>query len=277
MDIRLILNANWNKEPGLNFRSLEIQLINDKGEKFQPDQIKSLFENPAVGFEVKAVGAYFQHKEAKLNYDQFLSPESIENAQEYINDHKTDLKKAEDEYGVDREVITAILLVETRFGKNVGSTSVLGALSTMAALEDPKIRELFWKQIPKDNRISKEKYEIKAAQKAKLAYNELKAFIKYVQQEGLDPYSIPGSYAGAMGISQFMPSNILALAKGDDQNGHINLFHHEDAILSVANFLKHYGWKPGITRENAYEVVYNYNHSEYYVNTILKIVEKLKG
>ena len=263
------------QETGLNFQKLEIRLINDQGEKFQPDQIKTLFKNSGVEFELKTIASYFQHKEGKLNYDQFLSNESIETAQEYIKDHKTDLDKAEQEYGVDKKVITAIMLVETRFGKYVGSDSVLGVLSTMAALEDPSIREWFWNQIPKENRISKEEYDIKAPQKAKWAYNELKAFIKYVQREELDPSLINGSYAGAMGLAQFMPSNILTLAKDGNQDGHIDLFNHEDAIASIANYLKYYGWKPGITREKAYAVVYNYNHSQYYVNTILNISEKL--
>ena len=265
------------QEPDLNFRSLEIRLINDQGEKFQSDQIKKIFEDSDVEFEVKTVSSYFQHKESKLNYDQFLSEESIEKARQYQQDHKTDLEKAENEYGVDKNVITAIMLVETRLGKNVGSSCVINVLATMAALEDPDIRELFWKQIPEKNRISKEEYDAKAPQKAKWAYAELKAFIKYVEREGLDPSSIDGSYAGAMGIAQFMPSNALTLAKDGNQDGHINLFHHEDAIVSIANYLKRYGWKPGITPEQAYDVVYHYNHSKYYVNTILKIRDKLKG
>lgn len=265
------------QEPDLNFHSLEIRLVNDQSEKFQPDQIKTLFEDSDVEFEVKTVSSYFQHKEAKLNYDQFLSDESIEKARQYQSEHKTDLEKAEKEYGVDKNVITAIMLVETRLGKNTGSSSVINVLATMAALEDPDIRELFWKQIPETNRISKEEYDVKAPQKAKWAYSELKAFIKYVEHEDLDPTSINGSYAGAMGIAQFMPSNLLTLGQDGNQDGHINLFQHEDAIFSIANYLKRYGWKPGITQEEAYDVVYHYNHSKYYVNTILKIRDKLKG
>ena len=52
---------------------------------------------------------------------------------------------------------------------------------------------------------------------------------------------------------------------------------HADAIFSIASYLKHYGWKPGISREKAYKVVYHYNHSKYYVNTVLDIADKLKG
>jgi membrane-bound lytic murein transglycosylase B len=265
------------QESDLNFRSLEVRLINDQSEKFQPDQIKTLFEDSDVEFEVKTVASYFQHAEAKLNYDQFLSDDSIEKARRYQQEYKDDLEKTEKEYGVDKNVITAIMLVETRLGKNVGSSSVVNVLATMAALEDPDIRELFWKQIPEKNRISKEEYDVKAPKKAKWAYDELKAFIKYVEREGVAPSSINGSYAGAMGIAQFMPSNALTLAKDGNQDGSINLFHHEDAIVSIANYLKRYGWKPDITPEEAYDVVYHYNHSKYYVNTILKIRDKLKG
>ncbi len=265
------------QEPGLNFRSLEIRLINDQNESFQPEQIKKLFEDSDVEFEVKTVSNYFRHQESKLNYDQFLSDDSIEKARKYQELYKEDLEKAEKEYGVDKNVITAIMLVETRLGSNVGSSSVINVLATMAALEDPDIRELFWSKIPEDRRISKEEYDVKAPKKAKWAYDELKAFIKYTQREGLDPSSINGSYAGAMGIAQFMPSNVLTLAKDGNQDGSINLFHHEDAISSIANYLKRYGWKPGLTPEQAYDVVYHYNHSKYYVNTILKIREKLQG
>ncbi|MEZ4604946.1 MAG: lytic murein transglycosylase [Desulfobacterales bacterium] len=90
-------------------------------------------------------------------------------------------------------------------------------------------------------------------------------------------YDIIGSYAGAMGFAQFMPSNILILAEDGNDDGSINLFHHEDAIASIANYLKHYGWQPGMTREDAGKVVYHYNHSSYYVDTVLKIAEKLKS
>lgn len=80
-----------------------------------------------------------------------------------------------------------------------------------------------------------------------------------------------------MGLCQFMPSNILILAKDGDNDGRIDLFSHADAIMSIASYLKHYGWYPGIAGQEAYNVVYTYNHSSYYVNTILKIVELLKG
>jgi membrane-bound lytic murein transglycosylase B len=95
--------------------------------------------------------------------------------------------------------------------------------------------------------------------------------------ENVDPVAIKGSYAGAMGISQFMPSNIPELAKDGNNDGSIDLFNHADAIASIAFYLKHHGWKPGISRQKAEKVVHHYNHSERYVDTVLKISKLLKG
>lgn len=264
-------------DPALDFQTLQTRLIEDMNANFTAEQIRRIYNNPGVYFDIKGVASYFQHQESKLNYDQFLSRDSIKKATDYMRQHHADLLKAEIDYGVDKEVITAIMLVETRLGTYVGNRPVLSILSTMAALEDKAIRDRFWEKIPTEKRISRAEYEKKAAQKAEWAFKELKAFIRYVENEGLNPYDIIGSYAGALGIAQFMPSNILILAQDGNQDGSVNLFHHPDAIASIANYLKHYGWEPGISREAAEKVVYHYNHSSYYVKTVLNIMEKLKS
>jgi membrane-bound lytic murein transglycosylase B len=73
-----------------------------------------------------------------------------------------------------------------------------------------------------------------------------------------------------------MPSNILALARDGDGDERIDLFNHADAITSIASYLKHYGWHAGIGRKKAYQVIYHYNHSRQYVDTVLKVAERLK-
>ena len=125
--------------------------------------------------------------------------------------------------------------------------------------------------------MSRQNFEKKADSKSDWAYRELKAFLTYTAEQDMDPTIIKGSYAGAMGISQFMPSNIAPYGKDGNADGKIDLFDHADAISSIASYLKHYGWKPGMPRNAAYKVVYHYNHSKYYVNTILDVAEKLKG
>ena len=96
-------------------------------------------------------------------------------------------------------------------------------------------------------------------------------------KENMDPAAVSGSYSGAMGIAQFMPTNVLALARDGNDDGQINLFDHSDAITSIANYLKHYGWHPGIDGQKAYRVIYHYNHSRQYVDTILEVSVLLKS
>jgi membrane-bound lytic murein transglycosylase B len=191
--------------------------------------------------------------------------------------HQGDLDKAQQAYGVDKTIITAIILVETRLGTYVGNRPILNTLSTMAAIAGKTERESLWNAISDSRRLTKIKFEQKANKKSEWAYKELKALLKFPTQESIDPSTITGSYAGAMGISQFMPSNALTLAKDGNKDGHVNLFTHADAIHSIANYLNHYGWEPSVTRQQAHKILYKYNHSNYYVDTLLKISDKLKG
>ena len=256
------------------FNSLQARLAQ---EGFDPVMLKTLFQKPDVHFESRTMSLYFMHSEARVNYDQFLSPESLQKAKKYIQDHLSDLNAAEETFGVNKEVITAIMLVETRLGTYLGTSSILNTLSSLAAMKDSGLREVVWNSIQEDRRPNRSAYEEKADAKSAWAYQELKAYLKYTGREKIDPTTIHGSYAGAMGISQFMPSNILAYGRDGNQDGKIDLFNPSDAIMSIANYLKSFGWKPGISYETAFDVVYHYNKSKVYVTTILKIADQLKG
>lgn len=257
-----------------HFEFLQKKLIKDG---FDPEKIQQLYSRPQVSFETDGVVLLFTYSEAKLNYDQFAEEGPINKAKAYMGKYKEDLAMAERTYGVDSRVITAILLVETRLGKYLGTRSTLNTLSTLACLMDPNTRSEFYKKIPADKRISKEKFEKSAQKRSKWAYKELKAFLEYTHQEGLDPVEIPGSFAGAMGLSQFMPSNILKYGKDGNNDGSLDLLTHADAIASIANYLKSHGWRPGISRKKAEKVIYQYNHSKYYVRAILKIADLLES
>lgn len=257
------------------FASLQKRLVADG---FDPARIQTLFDSPSVSFEKSGVSAYFVHNEATLNYKQFTRTWPIASARGYMQTHQQALDAAQKQYGVDKEVITAIILVETRLGTYTGKRSVINTLATLSAMTDAVTRQIIWESLPDDSRrMSREEFEKKADQKSSWAYRELTAFLTYTDQQGMDATVIKGSYAGAMGISQFMPSNIPKFGKDGNDDGRIDLFDHADAISSIAAYLKNYGWKPGISRENAFDVVYHYNHSKYYVNTILDVAEQLKG
>ncbi|MFO7554617.1 MAG: lytic murein transglycosylase [Desulfobacterales bacterium] len=256
------------------FGSLTNRLVKDG---FDKDRIDRIYDRSEVFFETKGISRFLDHREAALNYDQFTSEKSIRNALNYMKQHEKTLESIEKEYGVDKEVITAIILVETRLGTLLGRPLVLNTLSSMAALEDPDVRDRFWDEVSKSTQSTRIEFEKWVKRKSAWAYNELKAFLKYTDSENLDPATIPGSYSGAMGIAQFMPSNILLFAKDGDNNGSANIFDHADAISSIANYLKHYGWYPGIDEKGAYKVIYHYNHSRQYVGTVLNVSALLKS
>jgi len=238
--------------------------------------LDAIYSRPEIHFDVKSVSLFFIHSEARLNYDQFTTAQRIRTARQYMQQHMRELGAAEKAYGVDKEVITAIILVETKLGTYLGASRIINTLSTMAAISDPALRDKLWAGIPESRRLSRQDFVKKANRKSKWAYKELKALLTHARQEGIDPTDIRGSYAGAMGIAQFMPSNVLSLAQDGNNDGRIDLFDHADAIMSVASYLNHYGWRPDIDRKAAYRVLLRYNYSKYYANTVLKIADLLK-
>ena len=256
------------------FSSVKKRLITDG---FDPTKIKRLYSRPQVFFETDGVTILFTYKEAQVNYGQFTNNWSIRKAKQYMQNYKDDLIRTEKAFGVDRKIITAIMLVETGLGASVGTRSALNTLSTLAALMDPVVRDRFWDLIPDSKKISRKKFEKKAAARSKWAYKELKAFLKYASREGFDPASIPGSFAGAVGVAQFMPTSILAYGKDGNDDGTVDMLNHADSMASVANFLKSHGWRSGQSRKKAEKVIFHYNHSTYYVDTILKISQRLKS
>lgn len=261
-----------------SFNALQKQLIQDG---FAAELITDLYQKPAVGFESRGVMLFLVHRESTLNYDQFSTPGQIRMARRYLEQHRETLAEAEKAYRVPPAVITAILLVETQLGTRLGDRRVFNTLSTLAALQDSEVRQAFWEKITAGGRgypeLTRRKYEARARAKARWGYAELTALLHYALREGIDPSAVKGSYAGASGIAQFMPSSILHYAADGDKDGRIDLFAHADAIASVANYLAEHGWQGDISGKKAYQAVHRYNPSTYYVETILKIAGLLQN
>jgi membrane-bound lytic murein transglycosylase B len=264
----------WGKEVVDYFGPLEARLVADG---FDAEQIRQLYARPEVTFETQGLSLFFRHREATLDYGQFSTPDSIRKSREYLAQNQPAFSRAENTYGVDREIITAILLVESRLGAVRGRRSVLNVLSSMAALVEADVQEMLWAQIADFSTLSRADYDKWVQRRSGWAYRELTAFITYAGREQIDPAAVNGSYAGALGYAQFMPTSILAYARDGNADGKIDLFDHPDAIASIANYLNASGWRPGIDREKAFKVIFQYNRSGYYVNTILKVADLLKG
>ena len=149
----------------------------------------------------------------------FLDNVRIRNGIKFWEENERVISDASDRYGVPGEIIAAIIGVETRYGKVTGNHRVISALSTLAFDYPPRSR--FFR-------------------------NELESFLLLTREENKSPLELKGSYAGAMGYGQFMPSSYRAYAVDSDGDGKRDIWNSRaDAIGSVANYLSAHNWEKG--------------------------------
>ena len=158
---------------------------------------------------------------------RFIEPVRIQAGRQFWLKHRSTLERAEREYGVPASIIVGIIGVETLYGQNTGNFRVLDALGTLA-FHFPTAHP-------------------RAAERQAFFRSELEQFLLLTSRSGADPLAIRGSYAGALGLPQFMPSSWTKFAVDFDGDGRIDLFGSPaDAIGSVAHYFKAFQWHPGM-------------------------------
>jgi membrane-bound lytic murein transglycosylase B len=149
----------------------------------------------------------------------FVNDKRIAAGAEFWKKHRRALSRAQERFGVPPEYVVAIIGIETFYGRNAGRWRVVDALTTLAF--DYPVRAPYFR-------------------------SELEQYLLLAREQGKDVFSMRGSYAGAIGIPQFMPTSIRRYAVDFDRSGSIDLRRSPvDAIGSVGNFLKEHGWQPG--------------------------------
>ena len=168
---------------------------------------------------VKAINAPATSKPWFEFKNIFVTPTRTSGGVDFWNANAEQLKRAREIYGVPEEIIVAIIGVETIYGKRTGSFRVIDALYTLA-FEMPERANYF--------------------------RSELEQFLLLTRENGLDPTTVKGSFAGAIGMPQFMPTSYRRFAVDFDSDGKINLWENvPDVIGSVANYLHFFGWVAG--------------------------------
>lgn len=206
---------------------------------------------------------------------KFLTDEHINHGAEFWIQNADVLQQASAAYGVDPEYIVAIIGVETYFGRNIGKTCTFNALSTLA---------------------------FDTERRAKFFTSELENFLLMTREEGFEPFEPVGSWAGAMGLGQFMPSSFRRLAVDFDHNGVRDLWDQRDAIGSVAHYFSRSGWqrsKPVASQANGrkeastialstyqgnefwrvypnFKVIKRYNNSDKYAMAVHQLAQAIK-
>ena len=188
---------------------------------YRPEEFTALLTD--AQFDPRVTEALSRPAEKKLVWHQyrpiFVTPERAAEGAQFWRTHAATLRRAQEIYGVPAPVVVAIIGVETRFGAHTGQYRVLDALATIGLSDHPR-KDFF--------------------------FGELEAFLRLVREEALDPRTLTGSYAGAMGLPQFISSSYRAYAVDFDSDGRRDLVGDvEDAIGSVANYLAVHGWVAG--------------------------------
>ncbi|MCZ6525642.1 MAG: lytic murein transglycosylase B [Gammaproteobacteria bacterium] len=196
---------------------------------FDADRLADIFSKAKVSKSI--VKAISRPAEAKPWYKYrpiFLTDDRIKLGVKFLQQNELTLRRAEEVYGVPVEIMVAIIGVETRYGKHAGKYKVINSLSTLA-FNYPKRSEFF--------------------------RSELIQFLLLAREQLMDPLSVNGSYAGAMGIPQFISSSYRNYAVDFDKDGKIDIWDNPvDAIGSVGNYFKQHGWQAGKAIANRAEV-----------------------
>jgi membrane-bound lytic murein transglycosylase B len=255
---------------------------------FNENEIRKLFVHPDIKFDQTIMAGKL--KELINNRDKstadreqtikaldkgYLRPAVIARARSFMNDNKQALKNIKNVYCVPSEIVVSIVLVETRLGKFMGGRKAFNALASMSLMSDLNMVRPYLESglvVPGNEEFA----AAKCREKSERAYLELKGLLKYAALNNVDPLSIPGSVYGAIGICQFLPSNVFTYGVDADKNGRIDLFSRSDALHSVASYLRGNGWQCAMTREKQKEVILTYNNSHIYANTVLGVADKLK-
>jgi len=187
---------------------------------FERDPLMALMRQ--ARFRRDIIEAMERPAEAKPWYQYraiFLTPARIRGGVQFWRANEAPLSRASRDYGVPPEIITAIIGVETLYGRNTGKYRVLDALTTLA-FGYPKRADFF--------------------------RGELEQFLLLSREEKVNPVLSSGSYAGAMGLPQFMPSSYRAYAVDNDGDTRRDLWNSTaDVTASVANYFRRHGWQPG--------------------------------
>ncbi|MDE6735823.1 MAG: lytic murein transglycosylase, partial [Desulfovibrio sp.] len=201
-------------------------------------------------------------KPAPQYYKGVVTQANAALCRDFIAAHEAAFSAADARYGVPPAIAASLLFVETRLGKVLGDVpeNAFYTLASMAVSTTPKDISQWLPQLPGYEKHMPWLTET-LHKRADWAYKETRALVQHMLRDRIAPEGLPGSIYGAVGLCQFMPSNISTYGADGDGDGRVDLFTAPDAIASLANYLARHGWKAGLSRERQHALLMTYNHS----------------
>jgi membrane-bound lytic murein transglycosylase B len=231
-------------------------------------------DKPRSSIEANQASLPIAQPETIKKLPGFVDQKYIDLGRQFIEDRRDTFVFIESEYHVPAEAITAILIIESKLGKYYEKYYAFNAYLNLASCIDPDFLEAFIQR----NRehypgIDTDQTRMTAIIKAEWALREIKDLLRLSNELDMDPLEFKGSYAGAIGPAQFIPSSVMNYFKDGNSDGIRDPFSMEDAIASIANYLNKGGWKEDETSRK--QAIWNYNHNSYYVKSVMGIFAEL--
>lgn len=234
-----------------------------------------------AGFVAKAVRINVTNFSKPPDYSWSWDRASVTSVKSFMANNDTLLSSAQRKYGVRKEVIASILWIESRCGKITGTYHVPSVFLSLLMTNDSLNISSSVTRVMTDQKLDSSKTDSIAAliqrradRKASWAARELEALQKIHRRGVMDVVNLHGSWAGAFGFPQFLPSSYNSWAVDGNGDRTIDLYNVADAAKSIGNYLKVNGW--GRSKKQQRKAVHHYNNSDAYVNAVFTLASKVK-
>jgi len=218
-------------------------------------------------------------REPRSLYRRFLRASTVAAARRCRASHAEAFEKASERYGVSADAVAAIFFVESSCGGNTGSTRVFYRLARLAMANEPQnLQRNLDRYADGDGRLDpviESKLRGRALYLEETFYPEVRAMFQVADRMRVDPLEIRGSGSGAFGYPQFLPSSYLAYGVDADGDGRVSLYDVDDAAASCAHYLSSYGWQRDASAAQRRAAVWQYNHSQAYVDAVLQLAAQI--
>jgi membrane-bound lytic murein transglycosylase B len=245
------------------------------------DRVLSVFRDERVD-EFDGLHFSLQPRESHALYRPLRTGTTAAKARRCLATYEPAFTAAERTYGVPAEVVASIIQVESGCGANTGRSRILPGLARLAMANEPRNVEA---NIDRLSLLRSDSGPMTIASFTRwraqyledVFYPEVKAAFEVADRLGVHPLDMRGSGSGAFGIPQFLPRSYLWYGVDGDGDGHVSLWRPEDAIPSCARYLQQYGWRDDLTPRERRNVIWGYNRSDAYIDTVLWLADEVES
>lgn len=218
-----------------------------------------------------------QPKEPSSIYEGFKHKKYQKLGRDFISRHTKEFNRIEKTLLVPKEVVAAIIVIESGAGQNTGKHLLIYRLSRLATTNAPdNLQENYLAQKKIDPHVIYEDVRQRGRYLERTFLPEIPALITIAKRNNVDILSMKGSSAGAFGLPQFLPSAFLRFGLDGNMDGLVSLHNETDAIWSAANYLASFGYQRNIPSQEKRAIIWRYNKSASYIDAVLLLTERLQ-